>query len=271
MNLFQALWLGVLQGLTEFIPISSTAHLLIAQHLFQISAGETTFAFLVVVQLGTVLSLCIYYWRDWTTLLAGMARYRVIEASSSRLGWYVVIATLPALIGGYCLHDTVEALFRTPLLEAAIRLLVSAILLGAAERFSRKSRSLDSLTWFDALAVGLFQVIAVFPGASRSGTTIGGGMLRGFDRASAARFAFLLSVPTMLAAGGYELLQIVGSPHLKAILPALIVGFAAAAFSGWWAIRWLLAFLRRHSLYGFAAYCAGLGILVMTSWLLMGT
>lgn len=263
MNLFQALWLGVLQGLTEFIPISSTAHLLIAQHLFQIPPGETTFAFLVAVQIGTVLSLCIYYWRDWIALLVGMARYRVAGTSNTHLGWYVVIATLPALIGGYCLHDTVEVLFRAPLLEAAIRLLVSAVLLGAAERFSRKSRSLDSLTWSDALIVGLFQVIAVFPGASRSGTTISGGMFRGLNRAAAARFAFLLSAPVMLAAGGYELLGLLQAANLQTILPALIIGFASAVITGWLAIRWLIRFLERHSLYGFAAYCAVLGIVLL--------
>jgi undecaprenyl-diphosphatase len=269
MNLHYALLLGILQGLTEFIPVSSTAHLLIAQQFLGIKASEEVFAFLVIVQLGTLLSLIIYYWRDLRSLAISALQLRAFRTSAeTRLGWYILLATLPALISGYLLQDAVETLFHAPLPEAAVRLFSAALLLTMAERLSKKSRALDSMTWWDAVVIGLFQVIAVFPGASRSGTTISGGMLRGFDRASAARFAFLLSIPIMLAAGGYELLQIVESPHLKDILPALVVGCTAAACSGWWAIRWLLAFLRRHSLYGFAAYCAGLGVLVTTIWLL---
>lgn len=148
------------------------------------------------------------------------------------------------------------------MLEASIRLFTAAVLLTLAEWLAKKNRTLDSMTWFDALIVGVMQVIAVFPGASRSGTTISGGMFRGFDRPSAARFAFLMSVPVMLAAGGYEMLDVLKMPNLGEFLPLLVVGFVTAAIVGWFAIKWLIDYLSKRSLYTFAAYCAALGAIV---------
>ena len=177
------------------------------------------------------------------------------------LGFYIIIATIPALLAGYLLKDAVEALFRQPILEASIRLFSAAILLTLAELLARKNQALSSMTWLDALIVGLFQIIAVFPGASRSGATISGGMFRGFDRPSAARFAFLMSVPVMLAAGRYEMLDVIKMPNLAGFLPLLAVGFITAAIVGWFAIKWLIDYLSKHSLYVFAAYCAIAGIL----------
>ena len=178
------------------------------------------------------------------------------------LGWYIIIATVPALVAGYLLKDTVEELFKQPMLQASIRLFSAAILLTLAELLTKKNRNLDSMTWLDALIVGLFQIIAVFPGASRSGTTISGGMFRSFDRPSAARFAFLMSVPVMLAAGGYEMLDVIQMPNLSDFLPLLAVGFVTAAVVGWFAIKWLIDYLSKRSLYVFAAYCAVVGTIV---------
>ena len=127
----------------------------------------------------------------------------------------------------------------------------------------RRQVDLDSMNWLDALIIGLFQVIAVFPGASRSGTTISAGMFRGFDRKSAARFAFLMSVPVMLAAGGYEMLDVIKLPNIASFLPVLAVGFIAAAIVGWLAIKWLLGYLNKHSLYVFAGYCAVVGLALL--------
>ncbi len=255
MTILRAFLLGIIQGLTEFIPVSSTAHLLIAQNLFGIPASEAMFSFLVIVQLGTLVSLFAFYWRDLLSIARALIDFR--QASPERdLGVYIIIATIPALLTGYLLKDAIEILFKTPLLQASIRLFSAAILLTLAEWLTKKNRKLDSLTWFDALIVGVFQIISVFPGASRSGTTISGGMFRGFDRPSAARFAFLMSVPVMLAAGGYEMLDVVRVPDLGGFLPLLGLGFATAAVVGWLSIKWLLAFLQRHSLYIFAAYCA---------------
>jgi undecaprenyl-diphosphatase len=179
------------------------------------------------------------------------------------MAWYIIIATIPALAAGFLLRHAVEALFRTPLVEACIRLFSAAVLLSAAEYFGRRLRRLDTMTWLDALIVGLFQILAVFPGASRSGSTISGGILRGFDRPAAARFAFLISVPVMLAAGAYEALDVGKLPGLASFLPGLAVGFIAAAIVGWFAIKWLLNYLNKHSLYVFAAYCAVAGLFAL--------
>jgi len=269
MTIFHAFLLGIIQGLTEFIPVSSTAHLLIGQTLLGLPADDAMFSFLVLVQIGTILSLLIYFWKDLSSILVdtlknldGLRNFKSLP-ENAKMGWYILIATVPALLAGYLLKDAVEALFRLPLLQAAIRLFAAAILLTLAESLAKKDRQLDSMTWLDALVVGLFQIISVFPGASRSGSTISGGMFRGFDRPSAARFAFLMSVPVMLAAGAYEMLDVVRMPGLTEFLPALAVGFITAAVVGWLAVRWLLRYLAGHSLYVFSAYCAVIGVIVL--------
>jgi len=262
MTLLHAFLLGIIQGLTEFIPVSSTAHLLISQRIFNIPADDAMFSFLVIVQLGTIVSLFAFYWKD--LLLIARSTLNFQRATPERnLGFYIIIATIPALLAGYLLKDAVEALFRQPMLEASIRLFAAAVLLSLAEWISKKNRDLNSMTWPDALIIGAMQVIAVFPGASRSGTTISGGMFRGFDRPSAARFSFLMSVPVMLAAGGYEMLDVIQMPNLMQFLPLLAVGFSAAAVTGWFAIKWLINYLSKNSLYIFAAYCAVIGFILL--------
>jgi undecaprenyl-diphosphatase len=258
MNILQSILLGFIQGLTEFIPVSSTAHLLIGQQLLGIPSGNATFSFLVIVQLGTIFSLVVYYWKDLLVLIKAFFA-RPFSTPENKLGWYIIISTIPALLAGYLLKDAIKSIFNTPLLEAAIRLLTAGLLLTLAEWLSRKNRSLETMTWLDALIIGLFQVISVFPGASRSGTTISAGMFRGFDRKSAARFAFLMSIPVMLIAGGYELLDVIAIPDLAQFLLPLSVGFLTATIIGWLAIRWLLSYLTKHSLYIFAIYCAIIG------------
>jgi undecaprenyl-diphosphatase len=262
MNIFQSIFLGLIQGLTEFIPVSSTAHLLISQYFLGIKADDAAFAFNVLVQLGTLLALIIFFARDlWAIIKAFFAR--PFSTTLNRLAWFIIIATLPALVFGYLLKSTVEALFKTPLLEASIRLLITAVLLILAEGLGKKTRTLENMGWLDALAIGLAQVISVFPGASRSGTTISAGMLSGFDRKSSARFAFLMSVPVMLAAGGYESLDVLKMSGLSSFLPVLVAGFFTAAIVGWFAIKWLLGYLGRHSLYIFSAYCGILGLVML--------
>lgn len=264
MTLLQSFLLGIIQGLTEFVPVSSTAHLLIAQNLCGIPADGAMFSFLVIVQLGTLVSLIVFYWKDLFAIAKATLDFR--HSTPERdLGIYIIIATIPALLVGYLLKDAVELLFKQPMLEASIRLFSAAILLTLAEWLTKKNRQLDSMTWFDALIVGLLQVISVFPGASRSGTTIAGGMFRGFDRPAAARFAFLMSMPVTLAAGGYEMLDVIRMPDLTTFLPMLAMGFVTAAVVGWFAIRWLIGYLSKRSLYIFAIYCAVIGTLVFFS------
>lgn len=268
MTILHAILFGILQGLTEFIPVSSTAHLLIAEKLFRIPADDAMFSFLVIIQLGTIVSLVIFYWKD--LLLIARSMLDIKRSTPERnLGFYILLATIPALLAGYLLKDAVEALFKQPMLEASIRLFAAATLLALAEWLTKKNRTLDSITWLDALVVGLMQISAVFPGASRSGATIAGGMLRGFDRPSAARFAFLMSVPVMLAAGGYQMLDVIKMPNLGEFLPLLAVGFVTAAIVGWFAIRWLIDYLSKRSLYVFAVYCAVLGTIVLAASFLM--
>jgi len=276
MTLFQALLLGIIQGLTEFIPVSSTAHLLIGQNLLGVESRPLVFSFLVIVQLGTVLSLIIYFWDDlWVVtkdFLTSLRNFRSFKDFGSlpvnaRLGWYIIFATIPAALIGYFLRDTVEQLFRSPLLGASIRLFTAAILMTVAEKLGKRFRHLDKMNSLDAFIIGAFQVLAIFPGASRSGATISGGMLRGLTREAAARFAFLMSVPIMLGVGVYESFGAFQQVGFTDFLPALIVGFVSAAIVGWLAVKWLLAYLSKNSLYSFAIYCASLGIIVFGFYL----
>ena len=277
MTIFQSFLLGIIQGLTEFIPVSSTAHLLIGQKILGIPSNDSMFSFLVLVQLGTLLSLIIFFWKDLLKiLLATISSIKFLLArdlekidTEARLGWYIIIATIPALVFGLLLKSAVEALFKNPLLEAGIRLLITAVVLVAAELLSRRTRSLEKMNWLDALFIGVAQVLSVFPGASRSGTTISAGMARGLDRPSAARFAFLMSVPVMLAAGGYQSLDLLKMSGLGSFLPLVAIGFVTAAIVGWLAIKWLLRFLNGHSLYFFAAYCGLVGLIVIGIQFLM--
>jgi len=273
MTLFHAFLLGIIQGLTEFIPVSSTAHLLIGQKMLGLPADDAMFSFLVIVQLGTLISLFVFYGKDLLSIVSSTFRALPSMFTKSRdtwnltpdtwLGFYIILATIPALLAGYFLKDAVEAFFRQPMLQASIRLFTAAVLLTLAEWLTKKNRTLETMTWLDALFIGVMQIIAVFPGASRSGTTISGGMFRGFDRPSSARFAFLMSVPVMLAAGGYEMLDVIRMPNLGEFLPLLAMGFVTAAIVGWFAIKWLIDYLSKRSLYVFAIYCAVVGLIVL--------
>jgi undecaprenyl-diphosphatase len=259
MNFVHAILLGIIEGLTEFIPVSSTAHMLILQKILNIPADNSMFAFLVLVQIGPLVALIVYFWKDlWVLVKAFFTKpFSTVE---NRLAWYVIIGTVPALLAGVLLKKTVENLFQNPLLEAAIRLFTAAVLLFLAERLGKRTRTLDSMTMLDSLIVGICQILSVFPGASRSGSAISGGMFRSLDRPAATRFAFLLSVPIMLAAGAYESLSILKLHILNELLPPLAVGFVAAAVIGWLSIKWLINYVSKHSLYIFAAYCAVAGL-----------
>jgi len=268
MTLLQAFLLGIVQGLTEFLPISSTAHLLIAQKLLGVEAGNISFAFTILVQLGTLLSIIVYFWRDlWgiaRAVLLGLWQHKPFSEAQARLGWYLLIGTIPGVLAGIVFKPLVERLFSNLALEAFIRLSMTAVLLLVAEQMAKRTRSLDSLGWKDALWVGCAQALSVFPGASRSGSTIAGGMMRDLDRPSAARFAFLLSVPVMLGAGGYETLELLSERQLSPVvwLPVM-VGFSVAAVVGFGAIHWLLKYLAQRPLTVFAAYCGALGLLTL--------
>lgn len=267
MTFIHALILGIVQGLTEFVPVSSTAHLFIVGHYLGLPADDRTFAFNVIVQLGTVAALLVFFWRDYWQItrafIDGIRIRKPFDDFHSRLGWLVIVATIPAGIVGLVLSRFVKDMSGDPLLWAGVRLLFTSLLLAAVEYFDKKSRALESATWLDALTVGLFQTLAIFPGASRSGSTMAGAMFRGFDRPSAARFAFMMSAPILLAAGLYETVQAILLPNTHEFLPILVTGFLASGVIGWLTIRWLLGYLRKHSLYVFSVYCLVAGIVVL--------
>ena len=267
MTLLQSLVLGIIQGLTEFIPVSSTAHLLIGQALLGIPSGNKIFSFNVIIQLGTVLAMLLFFWKDlWDILQAffqGILHKKPFETHNSLVGWLVLVATIPALVVGFLLKDAMDQLFSNPIFVAAVRLLMSAVLLGVVEYVGRHNRRLESASWMDALVIGLFQILAIFPGASRSGSSIAGGILRGFDRPSAARMAFLMSAPILTAAGAYETMKVIQMPGTTEFLPYLAVGFITAGVVGWFALKWLMGFLRDHSIYLFAGYCGVVGVICL--------
>lgn len=267
MSFLQSLILGIVQGLTEFLPVSSSAHLVLVPYIFNWSIPESQiFPFDVLVQLGTLVAVIIYFWKDlWCIIKAfviGIIQRKPFAEADARMGWYLVLATIPAGLAGIFLKDNVEAAFNDPKLTAFF-LFITAIFLVAAEFFGRRTRQLEKMNWKDALWMGVFQAFSIFPGISRSGSTITGGMTRNFDRPAAARFAFLMSIPIMLAAGVFSLPDLGDIPDLGSFLPILILGFITAGVVGYLSIHWLLSFLTKRSLIYFAAYCVLLGSAVL--------
>jgi undecaprenyl-diphosphatase len=231
--------------------------------LFQWKIPEAqAFIFDVIVQVGTLVAVILYFWRDLLAILRavfqGFIQRSPFTSPQARLGWLILLACIPAGILGLLFKDQVERAFSSPLM-AGIFLLVTAGLLVAGERLGKRTRSLDQLTWRDALWIGFFQAISIFPGISRSGSTISGGMLKSFERASAARFSFLMSIPIMLAAGLLAVKDLAQIADFSNQLPPLLLGFFTAAVVGYLSIRWLLAYLSHRSFYVFAIYCAVVG------------
>jgi undecaprenyl-diphosphatase len=267
MTFLQALILGIVQGITEFLPISSSGHLVLTPFLFgwDIPADQK-FSFDVLVQMGTLVAVFVYFWKDIRTIaiefIQGLIKRQPFGTPQSRLGWYLILASIPAGIFGILLKDYVEEAFSSPILTAFF-LIGTAALLFMGERLGKRNRTLTETNWKDALWIGAAQILALFPGVSRSGATIAGGMTRNLERKEAGRFSFLMSIPIMLAAGLYSALDLVNIPDLASFLPVLAVGFIVAAVVGYLSIAWLLSFLNRGSLKGFAFYCIAIAALIL--------
>ena len=254
MTLLQAILLGALQGATEFIPVSSSGHLVLLPWL--LNWPEPGLAFDAIVHWGTVLAVLAVFWRDLGRLFqAGLKslRTRSLADPEARIAWWIVIGTIPAAAIGYLFQDFFKALFATPV-AAAIFLLITGLILSVSERLGTRTREAEEMSWLDALWVGLAQAAAIAPGISRSGATIAAGLLLGVKRAAAARFSFLLVVPAILGAGILSLLDLAGAGGLAGQWPQLVAGFLTAAISGYLCIRFLLNYLRRGRLYVFAVY-----------------
>ncbi len=267
MTIFQSILLGIVQGLTEFLPVSSSGHLVIIPYLLGWNIpAQVEFVFDVLVQVATLFAVIVYFWSDLLGItkafIAGVRSRQVMADPQSRLGVYIILATIPAGVVGVLIKDMVEQAFDSPT-ATAFFLLVTSLLLVVAERLGARRRELVDIMAKDALWIGFFQALAIFPGISRSGSTITGGMTRDLQREPAARFSFLLSIPIMLAAGGLALLDLAEIPDIGSTLLVYLPGFIAAALTGYFSIRWLLGYLSRRPLNLFAIYCAVLGIFTL--------
>jgi undecaprenyl-diphosphatase len=270
LTLLQALVLGVVQGATEFLPISSSGHLVLVPWLLGWSfQPASAFLFDVLVQWGTLVAVLVYFREDLLRLLGAAARAllrgRPFATDDARLAWLLLLASTPAALLGVLLKERVAATFQSPA-AVSLFLLGTAALLAVSEWVGRHLRSMSSLRWPDALLIGLAQSLALFPGISRSGATIAGGLARNMERAEAARFSFLMSVPIMVGAGVIALIDLSEAPDASAQLQTLAAGSLAAAIVGYLAIRWLLRYLSERPLTVFIYYCAaaGLGGLILS-------
>jgi len=254
MNFFQAIFLGLLQGVTEFLPISSSGHLALVEFFFGIEGAGLTFD--VALHLGTLLGVCIYFRRDLFMMLTSLIKPRMLgeDAGHQRsLAFYICLGTLPAVAAGYFLKDAAETSFRSPFLIAAT-LAGAGLLLLLADKAGKHLRDIKSIGFVDVILIGLFQAFAIMPGVSRSGITMTAGLMRGFNRMSAARFSFLLSIPVILGAGVYNLPDIIRQGSEPGQLGFYLAGFVAAAISGYLVIAFLLRFIQSHSFAIFAYY-----------------
>ncbi len=260
MTLVQAVVLGILQGLAEFLPISSSAHLTLAPWIF--GWQDPGLAFDVALHGGTLVALAWYFRRDWMELtvaaLAILSTRRVQTPVQQRV-ILLIIATIPGGIAGKLLNDYAEQTFRAPELIATT-LIVMGALLWAADKWAPQQRSLDEVTIKDAVLIGLAQMFALIPGVSRSGSTMTAGRALGLQREAAARFSFLMSMPITAAAVIVKLPQAI---HSQPEMMPIVVGILAAAVSGWLAISVLLHYIAKHSFGVFALYRLALGVFVL--------
>jgi undecaprenyl-diphosphatase len=287
MTILQAIILGIVQGLTEFIPVSSTAHLVFASRLISLYNGvdaalkaEQTTATIAVIQLGTLLAVLIYFARDIVNITLAFVRDHLALLSGRRrtdgsvklsheawLGWLVIIGSIPVAVVGLLFKHQIEGTFTKNLWVIAVMMIVVALLLLIAERVGRRERSMEQLGISDALAVGGSQVLALIPGSSRSGSTIMGGLFAGLTRETAARFSFLLSIPAIAASGLLELKEAITKLPDGTQLP-LIVATIVSGLVGYASIWFLLRFLRTHSTGVFIVYRLIVGIAIIVA--LMG-
>lgn len=261
----QAALYGVVQGLTEFLPISSTAHLRIVQAWVNPGVDQAAFtAFTAVIQLGTVVAVVLFFWRELLHVAMAWVRGLVDKSVRStleyRMGWYLILATIPVGVFGLVFKDQIKTGARNLWLIASA-LIVMALILLVADRRGSRTRSEEEITTTDAVVVGTAQALALIPGVSRSGATITAGLFRGLDRVTAARFSFLLSIPAVVASGLFELKDIGGpnAPGMGVTAVASVISFVVGLAS----IAWLIRYISRHSTFIFVGYRIALGALLL--------
>lgn len=264
MTWFEAVFLGILQGLTEFLPISSSAHLLIFSQIF--GWQDPGAAFTAVTQIGTETAVLIFFrkdiWRIITTWVKSLYTPELRGNIDARMGWYVIIGTIPIAVIGFAFSDLIETAARNLWLVSTV-LIVFGVILGVADKVGPKTRGLETLSMRSGLVFGLGQALALIPGVSRSGATITTGLFMGFTREAATRYAFLLAIPAVLASGFYEATKI-GDPGQPAVAwPQVIVATLVAFAIGYAVIAWLLRYVSTHSYMPFVIYRVALGSLVL--------
>ena len=263
MTVWQAIVLGIVQGLTEFMPISSSAHLILVPRL--LGWADPGLSFSVALHIGTLVAVLIYFWFDLVQLAVAWLRSlrdRDFKDPYARLAWLLLLGTLPAAVAGFLLEEYAETVFRD-LRVIGVTLILLAIILVIAERVTRGSKKLPDLSWQDSLWIGLAQALALVPGVSRSGATITAGLFRGLQRDAAARFSFLLSTPIVAAAGVQQFVQMARTGLPGNEQASFAAGMIASAIVGYLTIALLIRYLRRHSTLPFAAYRISLGILLL--------
>ncbi|MFA6593869.1 MAG: undecaprenyl-diphosphatase UppP [Candidatus Buchananbacteria bacterium] len=270
MNYILAIIAGLIQGVAEFLPISSSGHLVLLHDILKFNLPDNL-TFDIVLHLGTFLSLLVFFWRDIIHLVKGffssLVKRNLSGDADQRLAWLIIIGTIPAALAGYFFNDFIEQAFhegKLATLVVAVMLIIVAVLFWLLEKYAQRLRTADSLKWWEALIIGAAQAIALIPGTSRSGITICAGLMLKLTREQAAKFSFLLSMPVILGAGIKSLGQI--ESVTAADWPLLVIGFITAALSGYFAIKFLLKYLINHSLSVFAWYRVVLACLILL-WL----
>lgn len=272
MSFIEAIILGIVQGITEFLPISSTGHLTLTGKFMGLISEENPehwTSFIAVIQLGTMISIFVYFWKDLWSIFTEFLQYNLQkqikfseQSTNSKLGWMIIAGTIPIVIIGLLFKDMIEGALTKNLYVISGSLIVLAIILAIAEKTAKFKKNIEDVTLFDSILIGVAQAVALIPGSSRSGTTITGGLFLGLKREVAARFSFLLSVPAILASGLLQLKESLAFINYDLALN-LIVATVVSGISGYLAIDFLLKFLKKNSTFVFIFYRIALGVLIL--------
>ncbi|MEM9776328.1 MAG: undecaprenyl-diphosphatase UppP [Chloroflexota bacterium] len=271
MEIIESIIWGIVQGATEFLPVSSSGHLVLVPAVFGLRSPTLTEA--AIAHLGTLLAVLIYFWKDiWAIIVGvvnGLLKGKPFETADARLGWFIVIGTIPAAAVGLPFEAQFEEWFGSPTMAACF-LFVTAALIVLGERMASGTKPIEEMTWLDSIIIGVFQAGALFPGISRSGSTIVGGLLRGLDRSTAARFSFLLGIPAILGAGLGAVVDLFSLENPAAQAVPMATVFIVSAVVGYACIAWLLQWVRSRSLIPFAVYCALFGAFYLIFYVALG-
>lgn len=267
MLILQAAFLGLIQGLSEFLPISSSGHLIIFPYFFGWEYFQHNLIFDIALHLGSTLAVIAFFWKDWWRMGTAFLNQiksterRIIKDKDSKLFLVLVIGSIPAGVFGLAFQDFVDTTVRQPIIVGVL-LIVFAIILKLAENQGKGERSLESIRFRDGLVIGIWQAISLIPGVSRSGSSISGGLFRGFDKESATRFSFLLATPTIVGVGIIKMKELV-KIGLSGESGVFLIGFLVSMISGWLVIRFLLNYVKKNNFDLFIWYRIALGSLVI--------